>query len=234
MQQGAFMSGSQSWLDWLSVVRGEGSRSRDLYRHRLVMRFMAINFGGLALLGAIWREGWIDQLLIADSTGLVRLIAAVFLLGLGWCVVRVIEIGSEMNTMRAEQPDPASESGRFLHKLRKSGGRGRVTLEGALRMRLAGKIAPVRHLASMLVMLGLVGTVAGFVIALSGVNPETARDVSAIAPMVSTLIEGLGVALHTTLVGSVLNIWLLLDYRLLEAGTGRLYTGLVERGVDDV
>ena len=57
---------------------------------------------------------------------------------------------------------------------------------------------------------------------------------SAIAPMVSTLIEGLGVALHTTLVGSVLNIWLMLDYRLLEAGASRLYGGLVERGIEDV
>ena len=83
------------------------------------MRFAAVNIGGLALLATIWREGWIDQLLIADSTGLVRLIAAIFLLGLGWCVVRIVEIGSEMNAMRAERPDPSSESGRFLDKLRK-------------------------------------------------------------------------------------------------------------------
>ena len=48
--------------------------------------------------------------------------------------------------------------------------------------------------------------------------------------MVSTLIEGMSVALHTTLVGAVLNVWLMLNYRLVEGGTVRLLTAIVERG----
>ena len=79
-------------------------------------------------------------------------------------------------------------------------------------------------------LLGLIGTVVGFVIALSGVNPDTVSDVAAIGPMVSKLLEGMGVALYTTLVGSVLNIWLMLNHRLLEGGAIHLITHLVEEG----
>ena len=38
--------------------------------------------------------------------------------------------------------------------------------------------------------------------------------------MVSTLIDGMSVALYTTLVGSVLNVWLMLNYRLVEERHG--------------
>ena len=66
--------------------------------------------------------------------------------------------------------------------------------------------------------------------ALSGVDSKSVADVSAIGPMVTTLVEGMSIALHTTLVGSVLNIWLMINYRLLESGTVHLITAIVERG----
>jgi hypothetical protein len=80
------------------------------------------------------------------------------------------------------------------------------------------------------VLLGLIGTVVGFIIALSGVRPEVVSDVGAIGPMVSTLISGMSVALYTTLVGSLLNVWLMINVRLLEGGTVKLLTTTVELG----
>ena len=64
----------------------------------------------------------------------------------------------------------------------------RANLAGAVRLRLSHRIAIVRNIANSLVLLGLIGTVLGFIIALSGVDPERAADISAIAPMVSTLV----------------------------------------------
>ncbi|TQV80973.1 MotA/TolQ/ExbB proton channel family protein [Denitrobaculum tricleocarpae] len=97
-------------------------------------------------------------------------------------------------------------------------------------MKLTHRIAVVRNVANALVLLGLIGTVVGFIIALSGVDPEQASDVSAITPMVSTLIEGMSTALYTTLVGAILNVWLMVNYQLLAAGTVKLITALVEFG----
>ena len=70
----------------------------------------------------------------------------------------------------------------------------------------------------------------GFIIALSGVHPDAAADVSSIGPMISTLIRGMSIALYTTLVGSLLNIWLMVNVRLLEGGTIKLLIATVELG----
>ena len=105
----------------------------------------------------------------------------------------------------------------------------RASLAASLRLKLTSRIAGVRQYANNLVLLGLIGTVVGFIMALSGVNPDTVGDVSSIAPMVSSLIQGMGVALYTTLVGSVLNIWLMLNCRLLETSAVSLLTQLVDR-----
>ena len=48
--------------------------------------------------------------------------------------------------------------------------------------------------------------------------------------MVSTLISGMSTALYTTLVGSVLNVWLMINYHVLAGGTVRLITALLEFG----
>jgi hypothetical protein len=73
------------------------------------------------------------------------------------------------------------------------------------------------YLARTLVGLGLLGTVVGFVIAMRGVSAEAAADVSAIAPMVSALLSGMGVALNTTLVGSVCAEWVVLNRQFIAA-----------------
>jgi hypothetical protein len=65
-----------------------------------------------------------------------------------------------------------------------------------------------RFVERRLVLLGLIGTVIGFVIALAGVDPATAGDIDQITGMVAGLISGLGTAMYTTLVGAVGSLWL--------------------------
>ena len=97
----------------------------------------------------------------------------------------------------------------------------------ALKARLFSRIAVVRQIASALVVLGLIGTVTGFIIALSGVSAEDAGTLAAVQPMISTLISGMSVALYTTLEGAVLGLWLTVNYRMLATGTATLYSELL-------
>ena len=46
--------------------------------------------------------------------------------------------------------------------------------------------------------------------------------------MISTLISGMSTALYTTLVGSILNIWLMINHQLLAGGTVKLITAIQE------
>lgn len=86
------------------------------------------------------------------------------------------------------------------------------------RRRFPPDVRVVGQLADRLVMLGLIGTVLGFIIALAGIDPATAGDPSVVSPMVARLLRGMGVAFYTTLVGSVLSIWLEVNHDILVAG----------------
>lgn len=200
------------------------------YDYLLLLRFALLNVFGAALLGVAWLNGLLTPVFAADSTGIVLLIAVTFLAGLALCARRVLQTSIELNAVRSNLPGRDSRVGAHLHRAQATDAQGRGNLAAALKLKLATRIAPVRHIANSLVLLGLIGTVLGFIIALSGVDPDLAADIGAVGPMVSTLIEGMAVALYTTLAGSVLSIWLMINYRLLESGVVHLLTQVVERG----
>jgi MotA/TolQ/ExbB proton channel family len=201
-----------------------------VYSYLLALRFCIINVIAVALLGAAGLQGWLTSLVVGDTTHLVAAITGVFVVGLVLCARIALQLSGELNQVKARQPRPSSRVGGYLNAIADRDGQSRAILASTLKLKLASRIAPVRNIANSLVILGLIGTVIGFIIALSGVDPETAADVSSIGPMVSTLIDGMSVALHTTLVGAVLNVWLMLNYRVVEGGMVRLLTAIVERG----
>lgn len=76
------------------------------------------------------------------------------------------------------------------------------------------QLRTVGYFSDALVMLGLIGTVWGFIVALGGVDADAAGDVSRVAGMVSQLVEGMGIALYTTLEGAVLSLWLTVNRQI--------------------
>jgi hypothetical protein len=221
---------SRSAWELVAWVLESARHARDPYRYLLVLRFALLNVVGLALLGAAYVQGLVDKVIVADPTYLCVLIFLVFLGGLGICARKVWQTSRELNSLReydgsAALPDLAPLLGRTAES--------RANLVAAARLRLSHRIAIVRNIANTLVLLGLIGTVLGFIIALSGVDPERAADISAVAPMVSTLVSGMSTALYTTLVGAILNVWLMANHQLLAGGTVKLIAALVERAEDD-
>jgi hypothetical protein len=207
--------------------------SRDdpiAHRYLLVLRFLLANAIAVALVGVAAGQGWIGAILAADQGGLCRAIAAVFLLGLLWSGQRAVQLSRGLNELERFAKLPGAPAPAYLDAVAACGAESRALLASSLRLKLVSRITPIRHLANSLVLLGLIGTVVGFIIALSGVRPEVVSDVAAIGPMVSTLIGGMSVALYTTLVGSLLNVWLMVNVRLLEGGTVKLLTATVELG----
>jgi hypothetical protein len=221
---GADRDGLKGWFAALSAD------DPSLYSYLLALRFGMVNLIAFALLGAAWFQGWLTNLVIADTTHLVAAITGVFVVGLTMCARAALQLSGELNQVRARHPRSSSRVAGHLASIAGRDGQSRAILASTLKLKLASRIATVRHIANSLVILGLIGTVIGFIIALGGVNPEAAADVSSIGPMVSTLIDGMSVALYTTLVGSVLSVWLMLNYRLVESGTVRLLTAIVELG----
>lgn len=202
----------------------------DLYRYLLLVRFGLFNLVAVSLLAGAYLQGWLDGILKADLVELSFAIGGLFLYGMGFSVARIWRTSLELNDIKAGAPAPDSYAGRYLAGIKSLEGPGREVLHNVLRLKLSNRIAVVRHVATSLVFLGLIGTVVGFIIALSGVDPAGASDAERVGGMVSKLISGMSVALNTTLVGAVLYVWLIVNHRLLVSGTVDLLTSTLEHG----
>ena len=200
------------------------------YSYLLWFRFSIVNMAAAAIVVVAYLQGWIGMVLQADNTGLCLLIFGAFAVGLAFSAQKAFETSRELNCAREFDPPRWSRAARYLEAVSGRNADSRSMMASALKLKLATRIAVVRHIGNSLVVLGLIGTVIGFIIALSGVDPETVGDVKAVGPMVSTLIQGMSVALYTTLVGSVLNIWLMINYQMLAGGTANLIATIVESG----
>lgn len=195
----------------------------------LVLRFAAFNVAALALLAVTWFEGWAGQAIESDITRISSGIALVFAVGWSISAHRIFRCSRELNATIALGRDEPSRARWYRDLADNARPEGRGAIADCLRSRLYARISVVRTISNSLVILGLIGTVIGFIIALSGVDANAVSDVGAIGPMVSTLIEGMAVALYTTLVGAVFHIWLLVNYQMLATGTVNLANAIIER-----
>src|SRR5262245_3605226 len=214
---------------WLQAFAADAEMP---HAYLLLVRFALVNLAGFAFLAAAWFQGWVLIAHRADGTYQSHGIFALFLVGLAICAHKVWRTSVELNKVKrfdAFKPEP-SLALKYMAQIRGRDASSRGMAASALKLKLSSRIGPVRFIANLLVILGLIGTVVGIIMALAGVNPETSADAAAIGPMVSTLISGMSVALYTTLIGSVLNIWLMGNYQILSTGTVNLLTGIVELG----
>lgn len=201
-----------------------------LHRYLLVLRFALINLVSSSLFAAVYLQGWLDNAFSGYTLWLSLIIIGVFAFGLILCARRVWRTSIELNDIKAGTLKPLSRASKYLAAVHEGAADSRAIAANMLRLRMTSYIGIVHHVANTLVFLGLVGTVIGFIVALSGVDPRSAANVDNVVPMVATLIHGMSIALYTTLIGAVLHVWLMVNYRLLAAGTIRLFNAIVELG----
>ena len=197
-------------------------------KYLLLLRFGLVNLVAFALLGAAWAQGLVTKVINADVTNMVVLICAIFLIGLILAGYRLWKVSKQLNAAYNYNPEERSRAADFLKKTKGKNATSRSNIAQALRLKLFSRIVHIRYISNSLTVLGLIGTVLGFIIALSGVDPDVASNPSAISPMVAQLIEGMSVALYTTLVGSILSVWLGLIYQMLATGTSNLVSQIIE------
>lgn len=190
----------------------------------LLTRYALINLVGLVALTVAWRHGFVDEVVLSDSSGLCIAIGIVFLWAIGTGAWRAWQLSAEL-----DGPASGVEAGpRLAYRMALRRGVDAAVAAESLKSRLARRLSGLAHASGIMVTLGLIGTVVGFVMALGGVDAARVGDVSAIGPMVAQLISGMGVALYTTLVGAVFGIWASVNHRLLAGGAAQLYSAVLE------
>ncbi len=83
-------------------------------------------------------------------------------------------------------------------------------------------------LAELMIRLGLLGTVIGFIFMLGSVANVASVDVHALQQLLTNMSDGMRIALYTTLTGLGAGILLSFQYRLLDAGVDRLMAEIIE------
>jgi len=200
------------------------------FSHLLLLRYILLNVVAIALLVAAYFQGWVGLVVRSDATRVTIGIAALFVIGLIACSLSIWRVSREIDRANSLDPAKTSPVTVYIRLARGKDAGGRANLAAAFRHRLFSRIVHIRHIANTLVVIGLIGTVIGFIIALSGVDPDIATNPNAVSGMVARLIEGMSVALYTTLVGAILSVWLLACFQILATGTTTLFSLVVELG----
>ena len=200
------------------------------YKYLLILRYSIVNLVGLIFLFVLTTQGYLSKAIKADITNMVLVILGLFSIGFILAAYRTFWISKELNFAFTKTMPDGSIAKNFLKNSKKLDASARNNLAGSLRIKLSTKINYIKFLANTLVILGLIGTVIGFIIALSGVDGSVSSNPEEVSKMVSTLIQGMSVALYTTLVGSICSVWLNICYQIMSTGANKLLSKIIELG----
>ena len=200
------------------------------YKYLLILRYSLINLVGLVFLFVLITQGYVSKAIKADITNMVIIILALFSVGFILAAYRTFWLSRELNYSYLKVLPPNSIAKDFLQNSKKLDASSRNNLAASLRIKLSSKINYIKFMANTLVILGLIGTVIGFIIALSGVDGSVSSNPEEVSKMVSTLIQGMSVALYTTLVGSICSVWLNICYQIMSTGANNLLSKIIELG----
>jgi len=200
------------------------------YKYLLILRYSLINLVGLVFLFVLITQGYVSKAIKADITNMVIVILALFSVGFILAAYRTFWLSRELNYSYLKVLPHNSIAKNFLQNSKKLDASSRNNLAASLRIKLSSKINYIKFMANTLVILGLIGTVIGFIIALSGVDGSVSSNPEEVSKMVSTLIQGMSVALYTTLVGSICSVWLNICYQIMSTGANNLLSKIIELG----
>lgn len=204
----------------------------DDYRWSLMFRFLILNLFGFGLVVLGLMTGFVQSVYLADQTVMTSIITGVFIILLAVIGVRLFTISNQLNLCDKRSEKSHSKWNQHRQKLKTAQEAARPDINQALYIKLVGRLGGIAWAAGLLTLLGLIGTVLGIQMSVSGVDPTAAGDVNQVPQIVGAMVSGIGVALSTTLVGGILNIWAYLNYLLLAGGATRLYTKILEANSD--
>lgn len=142
--------------------------------------------------------------------------------------------GRENNDLYVLPPLPKTQHSRtanYIEKLLKNKTEKDISQLGELYAEaLAGPHKIGWFVSGVLIKLGLLGTVIGFVIMLSTVSDLDQLDISGVKQLMQQMTQGMGVAMFTTMTGLIGSMLLSLQCLMLERSTDNLVSMTVNLG----
>jgi len=189
-------------------------------------------FGGVVYALTVSHDlGWLRLLAFGDPTWLTFGIIVLFLLSSLYCGALAFEMARQHTVWKRlhqrQAHDGASWASDYLAERRALSGADATALGDLLHERIKGRTELGWFSAGLLLKLGLLGTVIGFVIMLSSIG--TANDLQ--SQGLDTLIRGMGtgmrVSLYTTIVGLVGSMLIGIQMLVIDRAADRLFALII-------
>ena len=218
--------------------------------HALLLQWLIFAFVLVFVLWLAWQHGLVRDIFSTDPTKLSVVIALIFIGGTVHCALRSAFLSAQLDELReitaASQalgfdgerlslagrslaPSPVSDYLAGVFRCREQTGeadrRQWSRLDDALAEEASGAHATGWFFAQLLVKLGLLGTVIGFILMLSSITGASSFDPEHAHELFSEMTRGMRVALNTTLVGLLGTMLLGFQYLLLDRAADRLIAG---------
>ena len=178
-----------------------------MLKYPTIAKLIAFNIVPLVGLFFAWMFGLVQMSYAADSTYIVYLITAIFVVALGMLLHQAKRIDEELQSSTWW----VGQSSEFV----------RLTLEDRLNA--------IIYMGYSLVVLGLIGTVVGFIFGLNGIDPDSMADLPTMLASLGTILQGVGIAFYTTLIGSIGDIWLGFNILILTGSMNQLHLASLQR-----
>lgn len=215
--------------------------------HALLMQWLIFATVLAVSLWIAWQHQLVQDVVRTDPTGLSLVIAAIFFGGTAHCAARSLFLSSQLNELGAlvagasglrldgdrlrlgERPVKRSLVSDYVAGVwrRQLSAGGASRFEDVLVEKATGTHETGWFFAGLLVKLGLLGTVIGFILMLTSVSGSLSFDPSEVHVLFSEMTRGMRVALDTTLVGLLGTMLLGFQYLMLDRGADRLLSNTV-------
>lgn len=208
-----------------------GTDTNLIFRALIILGLVAFGF----FLAA--SQGLISLVLDSDTSRISYVILGLYLVACGQWLWLAHALGNERKVfallVAREEVDVESGTSllaEFVRNLRQKrqqhGDEDASTLVTAFGDQLANRHAFGHFLSDLLLKLGLLGTVVGFIFMLLPVGEIDEFDPSLMRNLLAAMSSGMAVALYTTIAGLITSTLLKLQYHLLDASAADLATRL--------
>jgi hypothetical protein len=212
-----------------------------LYPNILIYSYLLINSFFSLLLYAAFLLGWIEQVYASDSSYLSFVISIIFIFA--WCIsiYAALWLNRETNKLNDNLNNGLAHDYYNLIKKKFSGSTksnfDHSLLASTLQAKFYLRIRFISYSANLLILLGLIGTVIGFIIAVGGLGDSLAggQNLARVQTVLGQIVNGMGIALFTTLLGSIFGgIWLQLHHEILSSSVERLIINILEKAESEI
>lgn len=171
------------------------------------------------LLFCFWwlqRMGWWGALVVGDPSGISLTIVALTVVTTAWVGVRAwhLALQAQPGSVWRSQFDGWTRSGN-------------PQAQQLLAENTHGSHETAWWFASASIKLGLLGTVVGFIVMSSRIGQMASFDFDQVQTLLKQMTQGMAIALYTTLVGLLANLWLGLLLLLLDRTSDRVSASIV-------